>query len=109
MNTQVHPFHAIAALAASRGMGNLKLMVERDGAYVRLYQDSPAIFFKYRLDPSDNIDRASFGTSKRILLSDDDCANGPDSTLELIEMLLEKFADYEHQPTQKTPKSGRDK
>jgi len=97
MKDYAHPFHAVAALAAARGMDTLKLKVERDGAYVRLNQDTPPLFFKYRADPSDSFDRASFDRSKRILLSEEDCAQGPEATLTLIEMLLEKFADYEYQ------------
>lgn len=98
MGDQTHPFHAVAALAAARGM-DLKLKVENDGAYVRLYQDTPPLFFKYRSDPSDSFDRGSFDHSKRILLSEEDCSNGPDMTLALIETLLEKFADYKSQRT----------
>tara|TARA_R110002072_G_scaffold125494_1_gene261665 strand:+ start:2299 stop:2595 length:297 start_codon:yes stop_codon:yes gene_type:complete len=98
MGDPAHPFHAVAALAAKRGM-DLKIKVENGGAYVRLYQDTPPLFFKYRADPSDSFDRASFDRSKRILLSEEDCAEGPDMTLALIETLLEKFADYKSQRT----------
>jgi hypothetical protein len=75
-------------------MENLHLKEERGGAYVRLYQDEPPIFFKHRSDPSDAFDRTYFDRSKRLLLSEDDCADGPAATLDLIETLLEKFADY---------------
>ena len=88
-----HPFHAVAALAAKRDM-DLEIKVENDGDYVRLYQDAPPLFFKYRPDPSDSFDRDYFQQSKRILLSEEDCTHGPDVTLALIEQLLEKFADY---------------
>ncbi len=45
-------------------------------------------------DPSDSFDRESFNDFKRILLSEEDCADGPEATIELIRSLLEKFADY---------------
>lgn len=107
MTDTSHPFHAVAALAASRGMDHLKLKVQRDGAYVRLVQDTPPLFFKYRNDPSDSFDRADLDHFKRILLSEEDCSNGPEATLALITMLLEKFADYEPQRPTKNSKSGR--
>lgn len=93
MDDQTHPFYAVAKMAATRGM-DLKIKVENGGDYVRLYSASPPLFFKHRDDPSDSFDREYFDTSKRILLSEDDCAHGPDITLALIEQLLEKFADY---------------
>ncbi len=93
MNGSAHPFHAVAALAAERGL-DLRIKMENDGDYMRLYQDAPPLFFKYRPDPGDAFDRTYFQQSKRILLSEEDCAHGPDSTLALIEQLLEKFAGY---------------
>ncbi|MFT6675353.1 MAG: hypothetical protein ACJAVM_001545 [Sulfitobacter sp.] len=104
-----HPFHAVAALAARQGMDDLTLKVERDGAYVRLFQNSPPLFFKHKLDPSDSFDRAEFDHFKRILLSEEDCSDGPAATLALIKMLLDKFADYESQRPSNNPKSGRKK
>lgn len=108
MANPTHPFHAVAALAASRGMDNLTLKVERDGAYVRLIQTDPPLFFKYKPDPSDDIDRNGLQHYKRILLSAEDCADSPEETLALIEHLLEKFAGYESQRPMKKPKAGRD-
>ncbi len=99
MARDVHPFHAVAALAADEGPDDLRIAVEDDGDYVRLYQDTPALFFKHRMDPSDPRDRERFGEFKRILLSEEDCAQGPEATLALIEQLLEKFADYTFQRT----------
>ena len=98
MSNSAHPFHAVAALAGERDM-DLAIKVENDGDYVRLYQDEPPLFFKYRPDPSDPFDRDYFQQSKRLLLSEEDCAHGPDVTLALIEQLLEKFADYTSQRT----------
>lgn len=109
MNDHAHPFHAVAALAAARGMENLRLKVDRDGAYVRLVQNDPPIFFKYGPDPGDTIDRIGLDRFKRLTLSDADCADGPAATLELIKRLLEKFADYESPHPVKKPISGRDK
>ena len=97
MSNQTHPFHAIAALAAKRGM-DIKIKVENGGDYVRLYQDTPPLFFKYRDDPSDSFDRESFNTSKRILLSEEDCTDG-DFALELIQRMLIQFADYKSKRT----------
>lgn len=107
MTSQPHPFHAVAALAATKGMEDLKLKVENNGAYIRLFQQSPPLFFKHRNDPSDPIDRRDFDQFKRILLSQDDCADGPEATLRLIKTLLDKFADYESQRPTNKPKSGR--
>ena len=107
MDNQAHPFHAVAALASARGMDNLRLKVERDGAYLRLVQNAPPIFFKYGPDPGDNIDRIGLDHFKRLTLSEDDCAAGPEATLALIARLLEKFADYESQRPLTKPKSGR--
>lgn len=95
MGNPTHPFKAVADIAASNGLVNLKLKQENGGDYVRLYQDKPPLFFKHRDDPSDSFDREYFGQSKRILLSDEDCANGPEATLSLIRTLIDKFADYE--------------
>ena len=94
MTDQPHPFLAIAEMAPNKGLKDLKVKVERGGAYVRLYQDAPPLFFKHRNDPSDSFDRESFNNSKRILLSEEDCQDGPKATIELIRSLLEKFADY---------------
>ena len=98
MGEPTHPFHAVAALAATRDV-DLSVKVENGGDYVRLYSDTPPLFFKHRDDPTDSFDRTYFDSSKRILLSEEDCANGPDITLALIEQLLEKFADYQSQRT----------
>jgi hypothetical protein len=98
MGEHTHPFLAVAALAAKRDV-QLEIKIENDGDYVRLYSDAPPLFFKHRDDPSDSFDRDYFDDSKRILLSEDDCAHGPDITLALIEQLLEKFADYQSQRT----------
>ncbi|MGC1494597.1 MAG: acetyl-CoA acetyltransferase [Sulfitobacter sp.] len=92
MADQTHPFHEIAAIAAKRGM-DLKIKVENGGDYVRLYQDTPPVFFKYRDDPSDPFDRQNFDSSKRILLSQEDCAD-VDFALDLIQRMLTQFADY---------------
>lgn len=116
MTNGEHPFYAVAALAASRGMDNLELRVERDGAFVRLIQNDPPIFFRYKPDPVDSIDRISLDRHKRLMLSEADCANGPKATLGLITELLDKFADYGKPPAEKkpmwrpkkNPKSGRD-
>ena len=108
MAVSSHPFHAVAKLAAANGMDNLKIRVGHDGDYVRLFQSDPPLFFKHKNDPSDEIDRAEFNHFKRILLSEEDCSNGPEATLALVEKLLEKFADYESQRPTKNPKSGRD-
>lgn len=90
-----HPFHKVAAKAAAYGLPDLKLKVEHGGDYVRLYQNTPPLFFKHRDDPSDPIDRQDFDHFKRILLSKDDCDQGVDATLSLIKTLLVQFADYE--------------
>jgi hypothetical protein len=107
MSEQAHPFHAVAALAAAEGMGNLKLKVANGGAYVRLIQQTPPLFFKFKPDPSDNLDRADLNDFKRILLSEEDCSNGPNATLALVKMLLEKFADYGSSTPAKKPNLGR--
>ena len=65
MGDQPHPFHAVAEMAAKRGLKDLKIKVERGGAYVRLYQNTPPLFFKHRKDPSDSFDRKSFNDFKR--------------------------------------------
>lgn len=90
-----HPFHAVADLAAKQGMDQLVLKVANDGEYVRLIQQDPPLFFKYKADPSDSLDRADLNDFKRLTLSEEDCSNGPKATLTLIKMLLEKFADYQ--------------
>ncbi len=90
-----HPFHAVADLAAKQGMDQLVLKVAKDGDYVRLVQQDPPLFFKYRPDPSDSLDRADLNDFKRLTLSEDDCSVGPKATLDLIKMLLDKFADYQ--------------
>ncbi|MCX7558913.1 acetyl-CoA acetyltransferase [Sulfitobacter sp. F26204] len=95
MTEEPHPFHAVAASAAAFGLGDLELKVENDGAYVRLFQATPPLFFKHRKDPSDPIDRRDFNQFKRILLSEEDCNQGPETTLSLIKTLLVQFADYE--------------
>ena len=107
MAAHTHPFHAVAKLAAANGMDELEIMVAHDGDYVRLYQNEPPLFFKHKNDPSDDIDREEFNDFKRILLSEEDCSSGPDATLALIEMLLEKFADYQSDRAVKKPTSGR--
>jgi len=107
MAAHTHPFHAVAKLAAANGMDELEIMVAHDGDYVRLYQNEPPLFFKHKNDPSDDIDREEFSDFKRILLSEEDCSSGPDATLALIEMLLEKFADYQSDRAAKKPTSGR--
>ncbi len=94
MAEQDHPFHAVADLAQRRGLKDLEIKVERGGDYVRLYQATPPLFFKHRDDPSDSFDREAFHNFKRILLSEEDCAQGPEATVALIRSLLEKFADY---------------
>ena len=104
-----HPFHAIAALAASRGSKNITLMSERDGAYLRLLSAKPPVFFKYGPDAGDPIDRSSLDHCKRLTLSEADCEFGPEDTLALVERLLEKFADYVSPRSQNNPTSGRDK
>ncbi len=108
MGDQSHPFHAVAALAATRGQDRVRIKVAQNGDYVRLYATNPPLFFKHRNDPSDPVDRAEFNDFKRILLSEEDCASGPKATLALIESLLGKFADYDAQRPQTKPKSGRD-
>ena len=75
MTDKSHPFHAVATLAASEGMTNLKLKVANDGTYVRLVQQTPPLFFKFKPDPSDSLDGTDLNDFKRILLSDDDCSN----------------------------------
>jgi len=107
MTASSHPFHAVAKLAAANGRDDLQIMVAHDGDYVRLFQNDPPLFFKHRNDPSDPLDRAEFDDFKRILLSEDDCSNGPEATLSLVESLLEKFSDYDSQRPTKKPKSGR--
>lgn len=107
MAAQPHPFLAVGALAKSQGMDNLELKVAHNGAYVRLVQNDPPLFFKYKADPSDSLDRADLNDFKRITLSEEDCDNGPKATLALVKMLLDKFADYVPQRPSNTPKSGR--
>ena len=106
MGDQPHPFHAVADLAARRGLRDLKLAEERGAQYVRLYQATPPLFFKHRNDPSDSYDRERFKDFKRILLSEEDCDKGPEATIALIRSLLEKFADYTPQRSQHTPNQG---
>lgn len=101
-----HPFHAIADLAAKQGMDQLVLKVANGGDYVRLVQNDPPVFFKYKPDPSDSLDRANLNDFKRLTLSEEDCSNGPKASLALVKMLLDKFADYAPRSTT-TPKSGR--
>lgn len=95
MSGEQHPFHAIAAKAASQGLPDLKLTVEDGGAYVRLHNANPPLFFKHRNDPSDPRDRQHFDAHKRILLSAEDCDQDPKAICALIKTLLVQFADYE--------------
>lgn len=107
MAAHAHPFHAVAARAVAEGMSNLKIKVANDGTYVRLIQQSPPLFFKYKPDESDALDRTDLNDFKRILLSEEDCSNGPNATLDLVKMLLEKFADYGSSTPVKKPNLGR--
>ena len=107
MAGHTHPFHAVAKLAAANGMNELEIMVAHNGDYVRLFQNDPPLFFKHKNDPSDDIDREEFNDFKRILLSEEDCSNGPDATLALIEMLLVKFSDYQSDRPSRKPNAGR--
>ncbi len=107
MVAQAHPFHAVAALAKAEGMVNLQLKLANDGTYVRLVQQTPPLFFKYKLDPSDPLDGTDLNDFKRISLSEDDCSNGPNVTLALVKMLLEKFANYGSSTPVKKPNLGR--
>ncbi|MGC1503132.1 MAG: acetyl-CoA acetyltransferase [Sulfitobacter sp.] len=85
----------MADLAAKQGMDQLVLKVANGGDYVRLVQQDPPLFFKFKADPSDSLDRADLNDFKRLTLSEEDCSNGPKATLDLIKMLLVKFADYQ--------------
>ena len=107
MTNKSHPFHAVATLAASEGMTNLKLKVANDGTYVRLVQQTPPLFFKFKPDPSDSLDGTDLNDFKRILLSEDDCSNGPNETLALVKMLLKKFKNYGSETPIKKPNLGR--
>jgi hypothetical protein len=107
MINKSHPFHAVATLAASEGMTNLKLKVANDGTYVRLVQQTPRLFFKFKPDPSDSLDGTHLSDFKRILLSEDDCRSGPNETLALVKMLLKKFENYGSDTPNKKPNLGR--
>ena len=107
MSNKSHPLHAVATLAASAGMTNLQLKVTNDGTYVRLIQQKPPLFFKYKPDPSDALDSSELNDFKRILLSEDDCSNGPNETLALVKMLLKKFENYGSDTPTKKPNLGR--
>lgn len=95
-----HPLRAVADLAASRT--DLRLVTENDGAYVRIICDSPALIFKHKADPRDSLDRTDFSGHKRIVLEDEDFANGPAATLQTILSYLKHYEGRDlHAPTAK--------
>ncbi|MFK7938840.1 MAG: hypothetical protein AB8B82_05640 [Roseovarius sp.] len=84
MSTQAHPFHDVAKLATLRGLEDLKLVVERDGAYVRMVLRNPDLLFMRKGDKLDSIDRNGFGMHTRIDLPPEAFADGPAGTLQAI-------------------------
>ena len=104
MTATPHPLRAVAALAAERT--DLRLVTENDGAYIRIICDSPALIFKHKADPRDSLDRTDFSGHKRIVLEEDDFANGPAATLQTILSYLKHYEGRDlHAPTAK-PLSG---
>jgi hypothetical protein len=99
-----HPLRTVAELAADRS--DLRLVTENDGTYVRIVCDSPALIFKHKADPRDSLDRTDFSGHKRIVLEEDDFANGPAATLQTILSYLKHYEGRDlHAPTAK-PRSG---
>lgn len=104
MQMTPHPLRAVAELAADRS--DLRLVTENDGTYVRIVCDSPALIFKHKADPRDSLDRTDFSGHKRIVLEEDDFANGPAATLQTILSYLKHYEGRDlHAPTAK-PRSG---
>ena len=104
MQMTPHPLRAVAELAADRS--DLRLVTENDSAYVRILCDSPALIFKHKSDPRDSLDRTDFSGHKRIVLEEDDFANGPAATLQTILSYLKHYEGRDlHAPTAK-PRSG---
>jgi len=93
MGAGSHPFVAVAQLAAEAERSDLTLVSENNGSYVRLVCDNPTVFFKLRADPRDSKDRTDFGGHKRIVLEEDDMANGPAATLQTIISYLKHYSD----------------
>ncbi len=104
MQMTPHPLRAVAELAADRS--DLRLVTANDGTYVRIVCDSPALIFKHKADPRDSLDRTDFSGHKRIVLEEDDFANGPAATLQTILSYLKHYEGRDlHAPTAK-PRSG---
>ena len=104
MQMTPHPLRTVAELAADRS--DLRLVTENDGTYVRIVCDSPALIFKHKADPRDSLDRTDFSGHKRIVLEEDDFANGPSATLQTILSYLKHYEGRDlHAPTAK-PRSG---
>jgi len=104
MQMTPHPLRTVAELAADRS--DLRLVTENDGTYVRIVCDSPALIFKHKADPRDSLDRTDFSGHKRIVLEEDDFANGPAATLQTILSYLKHYEGRDlHAPTAK-PRSG---
>ncbi len=102
-----HPLRAVADLATNRS--DLCLVTENDGAYVRIVCDSPALIFKHKADPRDSLDRTDFSGHKRIVLEQDDFANGPAATLQTILSYLKHFEGWHAQTPHSKPPSGDEK
>ncbi|MDX1822271.1 MAG: acetyl-CoA acetyltransferase [Alphaproteobacteria bacterium] len=106
MTATPHPLRAVAALAAERT--DLRLVTENDGAYIRIICDSPALIFKHKADPRDSLDRTDFSGHKRIVLEEDDFANGPAATLQTILSYLKHYEGRDlHAPTAKPLTGGK--
>jgi hypothetical protein len=106
MDMTPHPLRAVADLATDRNRSDLRLVSENDGAYVRILCDSPALIFKHKADPRDSIDRTDFSAHKRIVLEEEDFANGPAATLQTILSYLKHYEGRDlHAPATK-PQAG---
>lgn len=92
-----HPFHAIAALPLAQAEP-LTLVVERDGAYVRLTADQNRYLFKRKSDPIDSIDRIGFSWSERIDLDNSLFQAGPQHALAAV---------FEHLNSARAAANGR--
>ena len=106
MRMPSHPLCAVADLAAGQNRSDLRLVTENDGAYVRILCDSPALIFKHKADPRDSIDRTDHSAHKRIVLEEEDFANGPAATLQTILSYLRHYEGRDlHAPSSK-PQAG---
>jgi len=96
----------VADLASSQNRSDLRLVNENDGAYVRILCDSPALIFKHKADPRDSIDRTDFSAHKRIVLEEEDFANGPAVTLQTILSYLKHYEGRDLHAPKSNPPAG---